>query len=305
VLIRVTVAFAVLVTALLLFHQFVPNRIGHLGSLIETVRPWLVLSVPVLLALAWWRRSKLVLIAAMLPLVVWAGLFGGQLFPTVGKGSYLTVVQHNVSDENRDVAGTVRTLVAVEPDVIGLQEIVPETLPAYAAALAPGYPYHTVQGTVALWSRHPLREAGALDIRPAAFGADWNRGLRATAHTPHGDIAVYVAHLPSVRFGLTGFDCVRRDESALKLAAALRAEPVEQVILLGDLNSTVDDRGLAPVTDLMATGRSTFPFSWPAAMPVARVDQIMVRSLHVPELWSLPETRSDHLPIAATIDIDT
>ena len=50
------------------------------------------------------------------------------------------------------------------------------TLPAYAAALAPAYPHHTVQGTVALWSRFPLREAVALDIRPAAFGA--SHGLR-------------------------------------------------------------------------------------------------------------------------------
>ncbi|WP_328469960.1 endonuclease/exonuclease/phosphatase family protein [Actinoplanes sp. NBC_00393] len=302
-LLRVAVPFAVLVTAVFLFHGLVPNRIGQLGSLLEAFRPWLGLAALPLLGLAVWRRSAGIALTALLPLVAWLGVYGGQLFPTTGHGSYLTAVQHNVSDENPDPAGTVRTLVEAGPDLIGLQEVTPEALPAYAAALAPGYPHHTVQGTVALWSKHPLREARALDIRPAAFGADWNRGLRAIAQTPIGDVAVHVVHLPSVRLGLTGFDCVRRDESARRLGAALRAEPVERVILLGDLNSTIDDRGLSPVTDLMATGRSAFPFSWPAAVPVARVDQILARALTIPELWSLPRTGSDHLPIAATFDI--
>ncbi|MEU4424943.1 endonuclease/exonuclease/phosphatase family protein [Actinoplanes sp. NPDC024001] len=302
-LLRVAVPLAVLVTALMLLHGLVPNRLGHLGSLVEAFRPWLGLGVPVLLALALWRRSVAILLTALLPLAVWAVVFGGQVFPTTGKGSSLTAVQHNVSDENPDPAGTVRTLVEGKPDLVGLQEVTPEALPAYAAAFGADYPHHTVQGTVALWSRHPLREARALDIRPAAFGADWNRGLRAVAQTPIGDIAVYVAHLPSVRLGLGGFDCLRRDESARKLAAAVGAEPVDRVVLLGDLNSTIDDRGLAPVTGLLATGRSTFPFSWPATLPVARVDQIMVRSMTVPELWSLERTGSDHLPIAATLDL--
>ena len=36
-------------------------------------------------------------------------------------------------------------------------------------------------------------------------------------------------------------------ESAVRLGREVEAEPLDRVILAGDLNSTVDDRGLAPV----------------------------------------------------------
>jgi vancomycin resistance protein VanJ len=117
---------------------------------------------------------------------------------------------------------------------------------------------------------------------------------------PGGDVAVYVAHLPSVRLGTGGFDAARRDESAALLGAAIDAEPLAEVILLGDLNTTVDDRGLAALGPL-TTARSTFAFSWPARAPVARIDQIMGRSVTVTRLWALPATGSDHLPIAARL----
>jgi vancomycin resistance protein VanJ len=302
VLIRVAVPFAVLVAFALLFHRLVP---GRYGSLLETFLPWLGLSIPLLLGLAAWRRTVPAVIAALLPLAAWGVVFGGHLFPSGSPDRddtpALIAVQHNVSDENPDPAGTVRTLTAANPDLVGLQEITPEAYPAYAAAFGAGYPHHTMHGTVALWSRHPLSEARPLDIRPAAFGADWNRGLRAVARTPQGEVAIYVVHLPSVRVDPGGLDCVRRDESARLLGAALAAEPLPRTVLLGDLNSTVDDRGLSPVSDVLATAASTFEFSWPAGFPMARIDQIMARSFRVTEVRTLPRTGSDHLPITARL----
>jgi vancomycin resistance protein VanJ len=233
--------------------------------------------------------------------VVWAGVFGGALLPAADGTHHLVAVQHNVSDENPDPAGTARVLRAAGPDLIGLQEVTPEALPAYAAALAAEYPHHTVQGTVGLWSRHPLAEARLVDIRPSGVGPDWNRALRAVARTPHGDVAVYVAHLPSVRFGLRGFDCARRDESAVRLGAVIAAEPLPRTLLLGDLNSTIDDRGLRPITRHLATAGRGFALSWPAATPVARIDQILGAGLSVTKVWSLGVTGSDHRPVAARL----
>ncbi|MET8153428.1 endonuclease/exonuclease/phosphatase family protein [Actinoplanes sp. NPDC049668] len=296
-------ALAVLVAALLACHGAVPNTAAHLGSLLETFLPWLGLSIPVLAGLALWRRPAVSLPAVLLALLAWLGLFGGHLLPGRDRAYDVTAVQHNVSDENADPAATVRELLEVRPDLVALEELTPAALPAYAAAFPPEYPHHTVQGTVGLWSRYPLAGAGPVDIRPQAFGADWNRGLRATARTPHGDVAVYVAHLPSVRLGFAGFDCARRDESAALLGARIAAEPLDRVLLLGDLNNTVHDRGLEPISALLDTAESDFAFSWPAGAPVARVDQIMGRSLTVTELWALPATGSDHLPIAARIRI--
>ncbi|MFF1872522.1 hypothetical protein [Kitasatospora herbaricolor] len=63
-------------------------------------------------------------------------------------------------------------------------------------------------------------------------------------HAPDGEIAVHVAHLPSIRFGVRGLSADRRDDSARRLGSRLDGEPLRRVVLLGDLNSTLDDRGL-------------------------------------------------------------
>ncbi|GIG59832.1 hypothetical protein Lfu02_42040 [Longispora fulva] len=295
-------ALAVLVGCLLVFHAAVPNTPGHLGSLLETYLPWLGLAVPILLAFALPRRATAALVALALPVAAWLALFGGSLLPDHPPAPDLTVVQHNVNDENPDPTGTARALLAAHADLVALEEV---TLPAYDAALAPAYPHHAVIGTVGLWSRFPLTDVRPVDIRPHDIGEGWSRGLRATATTPEGDIAVYVAHLPSVRLGPDGLRTTRRDESAALLAAALAAEPIDRVILLGDLNSTVDDRGLAPVRAGMSVPGTRFAFSWPAAFPVARIDQVMARSATVTELWALPATTSDHVPIAAHVRLVT
>jgi vancomycin resistance protein VanJ len=290
---------AVAVACLLVFPRLVPNAAGHLGSLLETFLPWLGLSVPLLATLAWWRRSRIAALAVLLTVAAWLGVFGGHLIPDRDSAYDLTAVQHNVSDVNADPAGTVRELVKVRPDLIALEELTPAALPAYLAAMPPEYAHHTVQGTVGLWSRYPLTEAGLVDIRPRAFGADWNRGLRAVAQLPGGDVAVYVAHLPSVRIGVRGFGSAPRDESAARLGAVIAAEPRDRVILLGDLNETVDDRSFAPISSQLRTVRSAFAFTWPARAPVARIDQILARSVTVTAVRALPATGSDHLPLAA------
>lgn len=105
-------------------------------------------------------------------------------------------------------------------------------------------------------------------------------------HTPHGEIAAYVAHLPSVRVRASGLASSRRDESAG---------------LLGDLNGTVDDRGPAPLTSRMNVAQRGFAFSFPAALPPARIDQVMARSATVAHVRTPSATGSDHLPVVARI----
>ncbi|MBC7273755.1 MAG: endonuclease/exonuclease/phosphatase family protein, partial [Streptomyces sp.] len=143
--------------------------------------------------------------------------------------------------------------------------------------------------------------ARPLDIKPAGITESWNRGLRAVADTPYGDVAAYVAHLPSVRVRASGLASEWRDESAGLLGRAVAAEPVPRVLVLGDLNGTVDDRGLAPLTSRLNTAERGFAFSFPASFPVARIDQVMARSAAVEQIRTLPRTGSDHLPVAARI----
>lgn len=296
---------AVLVAVLLAFPGVVPNALGNLGSLLETFLPWAGLAVPVLMVLALLRRSAIAMVSLVLPAAVWAGLFGERLLPAgQGPAHDLTVLQHNVSDENPDPEGTARALARTGADLVALEEVTPDALPVYEAALAPGLPHHAVVGTVGLWSRFPLEGSRPVDIRPADVRGDWSRGLRSTLRTPSGDVAVYVAHLPSVRIRLRdGFDSGRRDESAAALGAAVAAEELDSIILLGDFNSTLDDRGLAPVTSRLTPAEDGFGFTWPTAFPLARIDHVMTRAATPVTTWTLPATGSDHLAVAARIKL--
>ncbi|MEV6878714.1 endonuclease/exonuclease/phosphatase family protein [Amycolatopsis sp. NPDC051128] len=299
---RVIAVFAVLTASLLLAHPLVPNGVGNAGSLLETVLPWTGLLVVPLLVAALVRRSALALVALLLPALVWGGLFGGRVFDKRGTGGEFTIVSHNVNDENPDPAGTARALAASGAQVIALEELKKSEIPKYEDALAAGYPHHSVQGTVGIWSTFPLG-----DTRPVAI-MPWTRALRTTVHTPKGPVAVFVAHLPSVRVRLdAGFTANGRDAAVGLLADALAADPVARTVLAGDFNGTADDRALAPITArLRATQDEAgdgFGFSWPASLPLARIDQIFVSGVRPVASWTLPETGSDHLPVAASLTL--
>ncbi|MFF8545103.1 endonuclease/exonuclease/phosphatase family protein [Streptomyces werraensis] len=296
---------AVLTAGLLAFHRTVPNTPGRVGSLLESFLPWLGLAVVSLLVYGLVRRTPVVLVAVLLPVAAWTRLFGDLLLPADPAGPRdLVVVQHNVSDINPDPADTARALAGSGADLIALEELVPDALPAYERVLAARYPHHVVRGTVGLWSRHPLSGARTLDIKPADLTEPWSRGLRAVAATPHGEVAVYVAHLPSVRIVPRGMTSGRRDESAVRLGREVAAEPVGRVVLLGDLNGTVGDRGLEPLTSRLEVPRRGFAFSFPAGLPLVRIDQVMARSATVAGIGTLPATGSDHLPVRARIALD-
>nr|WP_030970617.1 endonuclease/exonuclease/phosphatase family protein [Streptomyces sp. NRRL S-1824] len=292
---------AVLLTFVMIFHAEIPNTIGNLGSLSETFLPWFGLFVPLLLVLGLVRRSATALIALLLPVVVWLNIFGGLLTDKSGSGGDLTVATHNVNADNPDPAGTARQVAGSGADVIALQELPPGRVPAYESALAARYPYHSVEGTVGLWSKYPMSGTRPVDIRMG-----WTRAMRSTVTTPEGEVAVYVAHMPSVRVKLNaGFTASQRDESADALGEAIADEQLDRVILLGDLNGTMNDRSLNAVTSQMRSTQGAagdgFGFSWPAAFPMARIDQIMVKGVEPMSSWTLPATDSDHLPIAARV----
>jgi vancomycin resistance protein VanJ len=294
-------AFAVMLALVMLLHARIPNRIGNLGSLTETFLPWLGVFVPVLLALAFVRKSATALIAVLLPTIVWLNLFGGLLTDKTGGGGDLTVATHNVNADNPDPSGTARDVAASGADVLALEELTASAVPVYEQALASTYRYHSVQGTVGLWSKYPLSDARPVDIK-----LGWTRAMRATVTAPAGQVAVYVAHLPSVRVKLeAGFTARQRDKSADALGEAIADESLKRVVLLGDLNGTMNDRALNAVTAQMRSTQgaagSGFGFSWPASFPMARIDQIMVKGIEPVTSWTLPETGSDHLPIAASV----
>ncbi|MGD6748411.1 endonuclease/exonuclease/phosphatase family protein [Streptomyces sp. BH106] len=313
---RVLAALALLLGLLLLLHAQVTDR-GGLGSLVDTFLPWFGLFVPVLLAGALWRRSATAVVAVLVPAVAWASLFGGVLGDKArAEDSDLTVVSHNVGADNRDPARTAHDLAASGADVLALEEITAQGRGTYEKELAEAYPHHTVQGTVGLWSKLPLSDVEpvdtAMDVGPlgatksAAEKLPSNRALRATVTTDGGPVAVYVAHLGSVRvMPRGGFWTESRDRNAQALAEAVAAEDNERVVLLGDLNGSTDDRAFHGLTSQLRSAQEEagdgFGFSYPADFPVVRIDQILVRGVTADRSWVLPATGSDHRPVAAGV----
>ncbi|MCI3928752.1 endonuclease/exonuclease/phosphatase family protein [Streptomyces sp. AN091965] len=310
----VLAAAALLLGLLMLLHARITDR-GGIGSLVETFLPWFGLFVPVLLAGALWRRSASAVVALVLPVAVWLSLFGGLLVDKSRTGGDLTLATHNVGADNPDPAGTARDLAASGADVLALEEITPQAKPVYERELAKAYPHHTVRGTVGLWSRLPLSDTRPVDIeqdvgpladtKPVAEVAPDGRALRATVATDQGPLAVYVAHLGSVRVHPSGFTTGSRDRNARALGAAVAAEPNQRVVLLGDLNGTVGDRALDGVTSRLRSAQEAagdgFGFTWPTEFPLARIDHVLVRGVTPVSAWVLPATSSDHRPVAAGI----
>ncbi|MGW2229124.1 endonuclease/exonuclease/phosphatase family protein [Streptomyces formicae] len=297
----VTAGAALLIALVMLFHAQIPNNIGNLGSLTETFLPWLGVFIPVIVVIGVVRKSATALIAVLLPTVIWINQFGGLISDKSGGEGDLTVATHNVNADNTDPTGTAQDVAASGADVLALEELTADAVPTYEKALSRIYKYHSVKGTVGVWSKYPLAETKPVDIK-----LGWVRALRTTVDTPKGEVAVYVAHLPSVRVKLdAGFTANQRDESADALGEAISKERLGKIILLGDLNGTMNDRALNGVTAQMRSTQGAagngFGFSWPASFPMARIDQIMVKGVEPVSSWTLPKTNSDHLPIAARV----
>lgn len=314
---RALAALALALGLLMLLHAEVPNEgAGNLGSLTETFLPWLGLFIPVSLAGALLRRSAAAVAALLLPAMVWLNLFGGVLGDKSHPGGFLTVASENVNAGNPDPAGTARDLAASGADVLALVELTPQATGTYETELAKAYPYHTLAGTVGLWSKLPLsgtRPVDVMDYGPLAdtrpAGDDMlsgDRALRVTVATGHGPLTVYVAHLGSVRVNpAAGFWTASRAIGVQALGQAIAADPSRRLVLLGDLNGTMGDRAFAGLTaqlrsaqDLAGNG---FGFTWPAFFPVLRIDQILVRGVVPDSSWVRPANGSDHRPVEAAI----
>ncbi|MFJ5884155.1 endonuclease/exonuclease/phosphatase family protein [Kitasatospora cineracea] len=281
-------------------HALVPNGIWRLGSLWETVLPWSGAGVVLLLAVAVVRRSVPAAVAVLAPALVWAALFAPALVDKRAGGGNLTVVSQNVNEENPDPGRTARALAASGADVLAVEELASRAQEVFRRELAAAYPYAEVRGGVGLWSRYPLEEVEPVEIMP------WTRALRATVRTPQGPVAVYAAHLASVRVHpAAGFTTARRDEAAARLAGAVRAERLPRVVVLGDFNGSVDDSALdvltGPLRSAQREAGDGFGFTWPASFPVVRIDQVLVRGVVPRAAWTLPGTGSDHLPVAAAL----
>ncbi|MDP4506394.1 endonuclease/exonuclease/phosphatase family protein [Nonomuraea turcica] len=283
---RVVVVVSVVVAATLAGHQLIP-ALGGFTPVMESLLPWIGLSVPLLLAGAALARSTAAAVAALVPGVVWAVMFGSTLLRTSPGGpSDLTVGTVNVGVRNSASGEAVRAI-AKDLDLLAAQELTSGG-PA-AKQLNKMFKYHYPVSTVGLWSRYPISETKPLDV-----GLGWPRALRAVVATPKGKVTVYVMHLASARPGHTA----SRDASLARARKLVDADSSKRILLLGDLNTATTDRGMRgltpPLTDAQSVAGEGFGFTWPARFPVTRPDHILFKGMKATEAGVAPATGSDH-----------
>ncbi|SFE37015.1 vancomycin resistance protein VanJ [Actinopolyspora alba] len=283
------------ISALLLCHRLLPNPMG-IGTLVDSFAPWLGVAVPLVALPALLSRCRAAVLL-LVPALIW-GLVFGTAVPANDRNAAggVGVVTQNLYASNSDPKATLRDLSHTDADLVGLQEITSRTRSVASEALRERYPHHITMGTVGLWSRYRLSDVRAVDL-----GLGWTRAVRAVAHAPQREIAVYVAHLPSLRP-----DSVeQRDRGLRKLATAVAGEAVEDVVLLGDLNTATTDRALRSLTRRLPSvaGEATagFGFTWPDAFPAVRLDHVLSRGVRVTDAEVVDTRGSDHRAVRATL----
>ncbi|MFF5204626.1 endonuclease/exonuclease/phosphatase family protein [Streptosporangium sp. NPDC000396] len=290
---RVIIVVAGALALILGGHRLLPE-LGGFTPVLESLLPWLGAAIPILLVGALFTRSWRVIVAALLPAVVWGVMFGPALLNAPPGGpSDISVATINVGVAN-SASGQAVMAVAKDRDLIAAQELTGGG-PA-AKALDQHFPYHYQVSTVGLWSRFPLVGARKVDI-----GLAWTRALRAVVKTPKGELTVYVMHLASARPGQTA----QRDETLRHARKIIDRDDSENLLLLGDLNTATTDRkrsGLVPpLSDAQQEAGTGFGFTWPSSFPVTRPDHILYRGLTATSAGVEQATGSDHRAAVASL----
>ncbi|MEV1174827.1 endonuclease/exonuclease/phosphatase family protein [Nonomuraea sp. NPDC049784] len=290
---RLVIVVSAVVAVAMAGHQLIP-ALGGFTPVMESLLPWIGLTVPLLLLAAAVARSRAAALAALVPGVVWAVMFGSTLLRTPPGGpSDLAVGTVNVGVTNNASGEAVR-MIAKDLDLLAAQELTSGG-PA-AKQLNKMFKYHYPVSTVGLWSRYPISEPKPLDV-----GLGWPRALRAVVSTPKGKVTVYVMHLASARPGAT----TSRDASLARARKLIDADPSKRILLLGDLNTATTDRGMRgltpPLVDAQTAAGDGFGFTWPSEFPITRPDHILFKGMTATKAGVAPATGSDHRAAIASL----
>ena len=281
-------AIAGITVLILLVCGWVP---GVIGTAVAAVLPWLGLVLLALVVIALFLARR-VIVLLLVPTLLWF-LAMAPAFPGLpGSGSAqseLTIASQNVRAHSGSAAASAAELAQSEADVIALTELDGDSLSAASEVLADAYPHSYTVGTVALWSRYPLASA-----EPLTLGLSWKRALRVEVQSPAGPVAVYVLHAASVRPGQQQ----DRDTMLHGIAEQVASDAATALVVVGDFNAPSTDPSLAALRTEAEWARptdGTLGFTWPAAFPLVRIDQVFVRGLDVVASSTRRAGNSDHL----------
>ena len=298
-------------------HRFLPDSAG-LVSLVESSLPWLAIPTALLLLAALAARSPRAVIAAVAATALWGGNYGPQLLPRgADLPPDLRVLSEDVNASTAELAAAGSLAAAQHADILALQDVYPRLAGSPAiTALNDSYGYHVTQYEFGLWSRYPVTGTRAVGLATSTSQTAGGEplvadaphvvvgALRVTVATPRGDLVVYLVHLPPPVLGGQGFAKVR-NAAVDRLAALIAADPAPRLAVVGSLNVAATDRRFTELTrhlgltSAQASAGRGFGFTWPAAFPAVRLDDLLARGATPVRCVVLPALAGGkaHLPI--------
>ncbi|GGF38934.1 endonuclease/exonuclease/phosphatase family protein [Subtercola lobariae] len=302
--VALTIAFSLILTGLILFHTAVPD-IGGIGLLLDTAIPWFGLLVVPLFVMALLSRRRRTALIVLLPALVWGVVIGPGLVPlnwsapaaSTADGTHLTVASQNIEADSGTGATSAATLAATGADVIALEEMTSDDFDTISSTLAADYPYSYGVGTVGVWSKYPV-----INAQPLNLGLGWNRALAADVQTPQGLVSIYVIHAASARPG----DVSARDSMLAALASTLPNDENSRVIAVGDFNAASTDRAMGGIEGQLTEANQSegmLGSTWPASLPVTRLDHLLQRGMTVTSNTTLTAGDSDHRAILTSMNL--
>jgi endonuclease/exonuclease/phosphatase family metal-dependent hydrolase len=290
--------------------------------------PWIIPSLLLLLAAALLRR-RIVWLNLFSTLLVLGPIMGFRAplsaWVSDGTGTPLTVVSYNVMGNGADVAGILEELIALDPDLIVLQEATLDATPL-RMHFRDWHFLHAGEYLVA--ARWPVIMKDA--CRPRGFGRAC--AILCQVDHPDGSFLVADVHLTTARYGLTHIRPVspvsgegiegllehqrRREQEAAGTREFLDAlDPETPLLVLGDFNmpatSSLFQTHWGNLTSAFDAGGWGYGYTapchtngnhWPRNTPWLRIDHILL-SQHwdTTACWIGTSDASDHRCIAARI----
>ncbi len=288
------------------------GRFGWLPELATHFRiQYLAVALLLVVVFAVLRRPVPALLAAAL--LVLQGWYGAAYLlplatprdpPAAGAPRLLSL---NLYYRNHDHDAVRDYLRARDPDVLVLSELTPEWVRELAPVTA-GYPYWKSVDQRGPWglgvfSRHPLREAVALDL-----GVPGSVNVRAIVELPGGALDLVAVHLSSPTSAARAAMRNRQLEALAKLLGPAPAAGAPPRLLVGDMNLTPFSPYFGALLAQTGLRDARQPDgllgTWPSWLPPMQItiDHCLVdAALAATRVRRGPDVGSDHYPLEVAL----
>jgi len=268
-----------------------------------------------LIARRWWLAAAAAVVIAAQLVFAMPELTAAAPVPAWARHApAIRVFDANIDSSNRFQAGYVRAIERDRPDLITLEEFTPGAQQAMTASgVLSRFPYRCAApalGATGFLIASRLRLDGCR-VRAVFWDGQWRPYLmEATLHSPGGPVALRLVHT------LAPLPASWREWSAALAAVdrSVRASSTSAMLMIGDFNSTWNNRGFAALlhdglTDGAAARGKATEMTWPNGAlvpPFVRIDHVLTGTrLAVTQITARPGFGSDHRYLTATIAIRT